>query len=116
MRAMIEEASPEQLARLQALALAEGAVLKHLQTALFTASTDARLLASRELSRQLLSLWTGTDNPQALELLLRAIPPGLVVFLDSKEVPPEDEFVDLDARDKRAGERPKRLTQVEVRS
>lgn len=46
-KAIIEEGEPEVAARMQELALAEGALPKHLCTALFTATTDARLLTNR---------------------------------------------------------------------
>lgn len=88
MRTIIEEAPPAILERMQALALSEGAFLSHLNTALFTDSSQARLATNRELSRTLLALWTG-DNPAAMNLLQRAIPKGLVVYLDSNESPPE---------------------------
>jgi len=39
--------------RVQSLALSEGAILKHLHTALFTQSSDVRMLTHRYLSRQL---------------------------------------------------------------
>ena len=35
------------------LALSEGAILKHLQTAVFTQSSDNRMLTHRTISRQL---------------------------------------------------------------
>jgi len=41
--------------RAQSLALSEGAILKHLHTALFTQSSDVRMLTHRYLSRQLVT-------------------------------------------------------------
>lgn len=57
---------------MQELALAEGALPRHLHTALFTSSTDNRLLTHRQLSRHLVSLWI-TGNPTATALLYRIL-------------------------------------------
>jgi DnaJ homolog subfamily C member 13 len=73
----------------QMLALSEGAILKHLQTAVFTQSSDNRMLTHRTISRQLIELWTA-DNVAAEELLNNIFPAGLMVCLDAKEAPPED--------------------------
>ena len=70
MTAIIEEGSPETGQKMQLLALAEGAVPIHLLTALFTKSTDNRLLMQRQLSRHLIALWT-SGNEEAGELLKR---------------------------------------------
>ena len=52
---------------MQELALAEGALPRHLHTALFTSSADNRLLTHRQLSRHLVSLWiTGNEVSTAL--------------------------------------------------
>jgi len=53
MRAMIEEAPEVTMKKMQEMSLSEGAILKHLGTAVFTQSTDNRMLTHRELSRQL---------------------------------------------------------------
>lgn len=47
MKAIIEEAEPEVAAHMQNLALAEGALVRHLHTAMFTESTDNRMLTNR---------------------------------------------------------------------
>ena len=47
MKAIIEEADVETAARMQELSLAEGALPKHLHTAMFTSSTDNRMLTVR---------------------------------------------------------------------
>ena len=47
MKAIIEEAEPEIAARMQDLALAEGALPTHLHTAMYTQSTDNRMLTVR---------------------------------------------------------------------
>ena len=47
MKAIIEEGDPEIAAKMQGLALAEGALPSHLLTAMFTVSTDSRMLTNR---------------------------------------------------------------------
>ena len=69
---------------MQELALAEGALPRHLHTALFTSSMDNRLLTHRQLSRHLVALWV-TGNPTATALLHRVLPLGLMQFLESDE-------------------------------
>ena len=67
---------------LQDLALAEGALPRHLHTALFTQSADGRLLTHRQLSRQLITLWC-TGHQTAADLLARTVvsyPSGMVRF------------------------------------
>ncbi len=70
MKAIIEEGSPETGAKMQLLALAEGAVPIHLVTALYTKSAENRLLMQRQLSRHLIGLWT-SNNDYASNLLER---------------------------------------------
>ena len=70
MRAIIEEGAAEVAARMQDLALAEGALPRHLLTALFTEASDSRLLTHRQLSRHLVGLWV-TGHPTAMGLLKR---------------------------------------------
>lgn len=70
MRAIIEEGEAEIAAKMQELALAEGALPRHLLTALFTQGSDGRLLAHRQLSRHLVGLWV-TGHPVAMGLLQR---------------------------------------------
>jgi DnaJ family protein C protein 13 len=55
---------------MQELALAEGALPRHLHVAMFTQSNDARMLAIRQLSRHLVGLWV-TGHPTAMALLKR---------------------------------------------
>jgi len=57
---------------MQELALAEGALPRHLHTSLFTSSNDNRLLTHRQLSRHLVTLWT-TGTPTATALLHRIL-------------------------------------------
>lgn len=70
MRAVIEEGDADIASKMQELALCEGALPRHLNIALFTKSTEQRLLAHRQLSRHLVGLWV-TGNSKALELLHR---------------------------------------------
>ena len=70
MRAIIEEGDAETAARMQDLALAEGALPRHLHVAMFTQTKDTRMLAMRQLSRHLVGLWV-TGHPTAMALLKR---------------------------------------------
>lgn len=72
MRALIEEGEPETAARMQELALAEGALPSHLLAAFYTQGSDGRLLTHRQLSRHLVGLWV-TGNPIAMGLLKRIL-------------------------------------------
>jgi len=47
-------------------------------------------------------------------LLKQIVPAGLLVYLDSTETAPEEDSVELDLRDKRAGSRPKKQSQLEL--
>ncbi|PNF36068.1 DnaJ subfamily C member 13 [Cryptotermes secundus] len=88
MRAVIEEGEAEVAARMQDLALAEGALPRHLLTALFIQGTDGRVLTHRQLSRHLVGLWV-TGHPTAMGLLKRIMPSGLLVYLDSEDKVPD---------------------------
>ncbi|KAF7993906.1 hypothetical protein HCN44_011175 [Aphidius gifuensis] len=88
MRAIIEEGAPEIAARMQELALAEGALPRHLLNSLFTSGSDGRLLTHRQLCRHLVGLWV-TGHPTAMGLLKRILPVGLLTFLDSDEKIPD---------------------------
>lgn len=72
MRALIEEGNAELGARMQALALAEAALPRHLLIALFGTSRPQH----RCLSRHLVGLWA-TGHPPAMALLRRIF----VIFL-----------------------------------
>ncbi|ELU18389.1 hypothetical protein CAPTEDRAFT_227625 [Capitella teleta] len=98
MKAIIEEAEPEIAAKMQDLALAEGALPRHLHTAMFTQSADSRMLTIRQLSRHLVGLWV-TGHPTALALLQRIMPSGLLVYLDSEDEVPDDDVDRLHIRD-----------------
>lgn len=89
MRALIEEGDAEVAARMQNLALAEGALPRHLLSALYTAGSDGRLLTHRQLARHLVGLWV-TGNPIAMGLLKRIMPTGLLNYLDSLDTVPQE--------------------------
>lgn len=59
-------------------ALRDGALLRHLASALFLPSGERR-----EVSRQLVGLWADSYQP-ALDLLSRVLPPGLVAYLHTR--------------------------------
>lgn len=75
MRALVEEGEAEVAAKMQTLALAEGALPRHLLAALYTLGSDGRLLTHRQLSRHLVGLWV-TGNPTAMGLLRRIMVSG----------------------------------------
>eukprot|EP00794_Sanderia_malayensis_P017835 gene17835-19618_t len=98
MKAVIEEGDVDVAARMQDLALAEGALPRHFHTAMFTTATsDNRLLTNRQLSRHLVGLWV-TGHPTALGLLKRT-PTGMLNFLDSTDEVPESELDRMHVRD-----------------
>ncbi len=68
----MQEGNAEIAAKMQELALAEGALPRHLHTAMFTSSSDTRMLTNRQLSRHLVTLWV-TGNPTAMGLLKRCV-------------------------------------------
>lgn len=72
MKAIIEESTREVAKKMQIMSLTEGAFLKHLELALFSSGKDFRVLANRQLSGQLISLWIA-ENSVALDLLKRCI-------------------------------------------
>ena len=98
MKAIIEEGDSEIAAKMQELALAEGALPKHLHTAMFTQSMDNRMLTNRQLSRHLVGLWV-TGHPTAMGLLKRILPGGLLAYLDSDAEVPVSEDDKLNVRD-----------------
>ena len=89
MKAIIEEGSSDIAAHMQDLSLSEGALPVHLLRALFTPSSDTRLLPLKYLSQQLLALWA-TGHPTTYGLLKRIFPIGLIAYLDSDEEPAKD--------------------------
>ncbi|KAK7077105.1 DnaJ subfamily C member 13 [Halocaridina rubra] len=98
MKAVIEEGEGDIPERMQLLALTEGALPRHLFTALYTQTSDGRLLTHRQLSRHLVSLWTA-ENLAAMDLLTRTVPLGLLILLESKETVPLDDIDRLNLRD-----------------
>jgi hypothetical protein len=70
---------------MQTFALTEGAFLKHLDLALLSTGKDLRVVANRQLSGHLVSLWIA-ENTLALDLLHRCFvcsPLYLIVQLSS---------------------------------
>ncbi|KAL8616890.1 hypothetical protein ACOMHN_041809 [Nucella lapillus] len=98
MKSIIEEGSAETAARMQTLALSEGALPRHLHTAMFIDSSEGRLLTNRQLSRHLVGLWV-TGHPTAMGLLKRILPSGLLAFLDCPDKVPVREVDRLHVRD-----------------
>ncbi|XP_033101582.1 dnaJ homolog subfamily C member 13-like isoform X2 [Anneissia japonica] len=98
MKAIIEEGDAEIAAKMQDLALAEGALPRHLHTAMFTTSSDGRMLTNRQLSRHLVALWV-TGHPTAMALLKRILPTGLLSYLDCDDKVPEKERDLINIRD-----------------
>ncbi|XP_054277797.1 dnaJ homolog subfamily C member 13-like isoform X1 [Macrosteles quadrilineatus] len=94
MRAVIEEGDAGVAAKMQELALCEGALPRHLLIALFTSGSEQRHLAHRQLSRHLVGLWV-TGNSCAMELLNRCMPVGLLQYLESKDRVPDGEAEDV---------------------
>ncbi|XP_046663118.1 LOW QUALITY PROTEIN: dnaJ homolog subfamily C member 13-like [Homalodisca vitripennis] len=94
MRAVVEEGEATVASKMQELALCEGALPRHLLIALFTNSSEQRHLAHRQLSRHLVGLWV-TGNPDALDLLHRCMPIGLLQYLESKDKVPDGEAEDV---------------------
>ncbi|KAH0503542.1 DnaJ-like protein subfamily C member 13 [Microtus ochrogaster] len=69
---LFQEGDKEIATKMQELALSEGALPRHLHTAMFTISSDQRMLTNRQLSRHLVGLWTA-DNTTATNLLKRIL-------------------------------------------
>nr|XP_026495433.1 dnaJ homolog subfamily C member 13 isoform X2 [Vanessa tameamea] len=82
-RALVEEGGGGVGARVQALALAEAALPRHLLHALYA---PARL-QRRHLARHLVALWL-VDHAPAADLMRRIMPSGLLAFLECSEAPP----------------------------
>ena len=74
-----QEGDQETATKMQELALAEGALPRHLHTALFTSSADNRLLTHRQLSRHLVSLWI-TGNKTSTALMHRILVSNLAQY------------------------------------
>ncbi|XP_026537495.1 dnaJ homolog subfamily C member 13 isoform X2 [Notechis scutatus] len=105
MKAIIEvrlilnkEGDKEIATKMQELALSEGALPRHLHTAMFTISTDQRMRTNRQLSRHLVGLWTA-ENTTALNLLKRILPSGLLAYLDNNDPVPEKDWDRMHIRD-----------------
>ncbi|CAG5029931.1 unnamed protein product [Parnassius apollo] len=87
-RALVEEGAGRVGARMQALALAEAALPRHLLAALYAPQVpQPARLHLRHLARHLVALWL-VDHAPAHDLLRRIMPSGLLAFLESEEAPP----------------------------
>lgn len=114
MRALIEEGDSTVANQMQTLALDEAALCRHLLVALYTPSSDPTMVTHRQLSRYLLEflfdfilnlqkkklvsrhlvgLWI-TDNEDAMNLLKRIFPAGLLMFLESDDSVPKSDLED----------------------
>eukprot|EP01147_Barroeca_monosierra_P008081 gene8081-757_t len=98
MKSIVEEGEEDMCEQMQSLALAEGALLRHLYTALYTKSTDNRMLTHRQLSRHLVALWV-EKNKLAEAMLRRMFPAGLLDALHSEEKVPERDIDRVNVRD-----------------
>ncbi|CAG9563804.1 unnamed protein product [Danaus chrysippus] len=86
-RALVEEGGGGVGAKVQALALAEAALPRHLLHALYTTAPSPARLQRRHLARHLVALWL-VDHAPANDLLKRIMPSGLLSFLESPDAPP----------------------------
>lgn len=84
-RVVSEEGTEEQFMAIQRAALSEAGFLRQFHIAAF--NNDREL---RDLARRLIGYFT-FDNQPAQDLLRRMVPVTLLHFLQSKDVPPEDE-------------------------
>ncbi|CAB3364063.1 Hypothetical predicted protein [Cloeon dipterum] len=98
MKALVEEGSAEVGAKMQQLALTEGALPRHLHSAFYLTDTEPRIMALRQLSRQLVALWC-VNNDEANDLLKRILPHGLLNWLESDEKVVESSEDHLNTRD-----------------
>uniref|UniRef100_A0A182WKY9 J domain-containing protein n=1 Tax=Anopheles minimus TaxID=112268 RepID=A0A182WKY9_9DIPT len=90
MRALIEEGDAPISSQMQTLALDEAALCRHLLVALYTPTNDSTMITHRQLSRHLVGLWI-TDSDDAMNLLKRIFPAGLLSFLESEEAVPKED-------------------------
>uniref|UniRef100_A0A182RN06 J domain-containing protein n=1 Tax=Anopheles funestus TaxID=62324 RepID=A0A182RN06_ANOFN len=90
MRALIEEGDAPISTQMQTLALDEAALCRHLLVALYTPTNDSTMITHRQLSRHLVGLWI-TDSDDAMNLLKRIFPAGLLSFLESEEAVPKED-------------------------
>ncbi|KAL1130026.1 hypothetical protein AAG570_012969 [Ranatra chinensis] len=99
MQAVIEEGDLDIATCMQELSLSEGALPRHLLSALFTPISDRYHLAQCHLSRHLVGLWL-TNNANGNDLIRRIFPSGLLSYLESTDkVPAKKEELTLTMRD-----------------
>ncbi|EAL64322.1 hypothetical protein DDB_G0286293 [Dictyostelium discoideum AX4] len=100
MSVVINEGEEELAKQMQIISVVEGALLRHLHDSLFLKinsnqnnPTNLRNQSKREMSKQLISLWTA-ENKVCRQLLDRIFPRGLVQFLDSQEEAPKEQLLE----------------------
>lgn len=93
MKALIEEGETHVATQMQTLALDEAALCRHLLVALFTPNNDPTMAIHRQLSRHLVGLWI-TDGEDAMSLLRRIFPAGLLMFMESEDDVPKVDMED----------------------
>jgi DnaJ family protein C protein 13 len=85
-RVIMEEGDEDQFFTMQRAALSEGGFLRLFHVAAY----NDKDRTYRDLSRKLIALWT-YENTTTQDLMRRMIPVTLLHFLQSKELPPEEE-------------------------
>ncbi|KAH9580066.1 DnaJ domain [Trypanosoma melophagium] len=85
-RVIMEEGTSDQFSAMQDASLTEGGILGQLHLAIFSKNRDLR-----DLARQLIAYWTH-KNTNMQDLMRSILPPALLLFLQSKDEPPEDEM------------------------
>eukprot|EP00002_Diphylleia_rotans_P000032 TRINITY_DN10013_c0_g1_i2.p1 TRINITY_DN10013_c0_g1~~TRINITY_DN10013_c0_g1_i2.p1 ORF type:complete len:2234 (+),score=354.17 TRINITY_DN10013_c0_g1_i2:44-6745(+) len=91
MIAIITECETELVKKIQLGSLLDGALLRHLHAAMFTSTkTDIKLIRQRNLSRELVRLWTAS-NDECMSVIRRILLPGMLKYLRLSDTPPIDE-------------------------
>ncbi|ORC90853.1 endosomal trafficking protein RME-8 [Trypanosoma theileri] len=85
-RVIMEEGTKEQFTAMQDASLTEGGILGQLYLATFSNNRELR-----DIARQLIAYWT-YQNTNMQDLMRSIFPPALLLFLQSKDEPPEDEM------------------------
>ncbi|EGC29101.1 hypothetical protein DICPUDRAFT_159366 [Dictyostelium purpureum] len=100
MTVVINEGEEDSAKQMQIISVVEGALLRHLHDSLFLRinpaqnnPTNIRNQTKREMSKQLVTLWTA-ENKVCRALLDRIFPRGLVQYLDSPEEAPKEQLIE----------------------
>lgn len=91
-RVIMEEGGEDHFFTMQRAALSEGGFLRQFYTATFGPTANSADREMRDLARVLTSYWT-FENQTAQDLLRRMLPITMLHFLQSKELPPEEERI-----------------------